>query len=204
MASHDPRIDAYLERAEEFAQPVLEHLRAIVHATCPNVEETIKWGFPHFMHAGSILCSMAAFKQHVAFGFWKGKLIDGIEPVDPDQSAMGQFGRLRRIDDLPGKRSLAGFIRQAMKLNEQGTRQPLSKRSTRSRAVSMPPELAAGLARSRRSREHFEKLPPGQQREYLEWIAEGKQVATRKRRSEQAIDWLSDGKPRNWRYMRKN
>ncbi|HET9031420.1 MAG TPA: YdeI/OmpD-associated family protein [Dokdonella sp.] len=203
MSSHDPRIDAYIARSADFARPILEHLRAVVHASCKDVEETIKWGSPHFLYAGAMLCHMAAFKQHVAFGFWKSALIDGITEEQRSQSGMGQFGRIETLADLPAKRELAGLIRQAMKLNEQGIRRAAPKRNPRGRAVSMPAELAMALAANKKSREQFENFPPGQQREYMEWIAEAKQAATRNRRCAQAIEWMSEGKPRNWKYMSK-
>jgi len=200
MPSRDPRIDAYIARAADFAQPILTRLRALVHDSCPDVEETIKWGFPHFVHAGGILCSMAAFKQHAAFGFWKADLIeDGA--ASGDRSAMGQFGRLRSVGDLPGKRVLSGLVRKAMKLNEEGVKRPASKRDPAGREIPMPDELAAALVRNPAARKHFEKLAPSKQREYQEWIVEAKQPATRERRLAQALEWLAEGKPRNWKYM---
>lgn len=202
MSSRDPRIDAYIARSADFAQPILVHLRALVHEVCPNVEETLKWGFPHLVHAGGILCSMAAFKQHAAFGFWKGDLIEDTATASGDRSAMGQFGRLQSVADLPEKCVLTGFIRKAMQLNEEGVKRPASKRDPASKEIAMPDELAGALARSPEAARHFKKFAPSQQREYQEWIAEAKQPATRERRLAQAIEWLADGKRRNWKYMK--
>ncbi|HUF28556.1 MAG TPA: DUF1801 domain-containing protein [Gemmatimonadaceae bacterium] len=122
MGTKDPRVDEYIDSSADFARPILTHLREIVHSACPECEETIKWGFPHFTHHG-MLCSMASFKEHCAFGFWKGSLI-----VEPDGGsstrAMGQFGRITSVGDLPTKKVLTGYIRQAMKLNEKGVKVP--------------------------------------------------------------------------------
>lgn len=171
-----------------------------MHATCPAVEETIKWGFPHFLHAGAILCSMAAFKQHVAFGFWKGALIDGVGGPGARDDAMGQFGRITAVRELPPKRALAAIIRRAMELNEQGVKVPARKR-TKSRAeAALPDALAKALARNTEARRTFAAFAPSHRREYCEWIAEAKRDDTRERRVAQAIEWLAEGKARNWKY----
>lgn len=203
MPSHDPRIDAYINRSADFAQPILEHLRAVVHATCKDVEETIKWSCPHFMYRGAILCQMAAFKHHVAFGFWKAAQLKGLDDGDQLGSAMGQFGRIESIADLPTKRALTALIRQAMKLNEQDIKRMPVKRAPRSRAIVMPTELSAALATNGKARKEFEKFTSPQQREYIEWIAEAKQAATRNRRCAQAIECIAEGKLRNCTYMDK-
>jgi uncharacterized protein YdeI (YjbR/CyaY-like superfamily) len=202
MRERDPRVDAYVERSAEFARPILEHLRALVHDTCPEVEETIKWGFPHFVHAGSVLCSMAAFKQHAAFGFWKGALIDGVGAAGDDKSAMGQFGRLQTIADLPPRRTLQALLRKAMKLNEEGIKPPARTRKP-GPATPLPSELAVALARNARARRSYEGFPPGEQREYREWVGEAKRPETRERRAAQAAEWLAAGRKRNWKYVPK-
>ncbi|MBN8481107.1 MAG: YdeI/OmpD-associated family protein [Xanthomonadales bacterium] len=200
MALTDPRIDAYIDKAAPFAQPILRELRARVHAACPQVVETIKWGFPHFLHAGAILCSMAAFKQHVAFGFWKGALIEGVGGPGARDDAMGQFGRITAVRELPPKRTLAAIIRRAMELNEQGVKVPGRER-TKSRAeAEVPDALAKALARNAKARRTFEAFAPSHRREYCEWIAEAKRDDTRERRVAQAIDWLAEGKARHWKY----
>jgi uncharacterized protein YdeI (YjbR/CyaY-like superfamily) len=199
MGTRDPRVDAYIERSAEFAKPILRHLRAVVHETCPDVEETMKWSFPHFMYEG-MLCSMASFKEHCAFGFWKGSLIveqDG----ETAERAMGQFGRIATLSDLPPKRLLAGYIKKAMALNESGvTARPRLKQPRK--ALSVPDYLAAALKKNKRAFATFEAFSPSHKREYVEWIAEAKGEDTRQRRLEQAIAWMSEGKPRNWKYMR--
>ena len=201
MGTTDPRIDAYIEKSADFARPILAHLREVVHAACPQVEETMKWSFPHFVYGGGILCSMASFKEHCAFGFWKGSLIlgEGGKSVE----AMGQFGRITSLDDLPPRGVLEGYVREAMRLNDAGVKSP-----TRSKPAGAPkPEpavpdyLAAALAANEAARATFERFPPSQRKEYIEWLTDAKTEATRERRLEQTLEWLSEGKPRNWKYM---
>jgi uncharacterized protein YdeI (YjbR/CyaY-like superfamily) len=199
MGSRDPRVDAYIDRSAEFARPILTQIRSVVHAACPDVEETLKWGSPSFTYKG-ILCGMAAFKQHCAFGFWKGSLIVGPDGSRADE-AMGQFGRITKPSDLPSKRVLTGYIRQAMRLNEEGT--PVKRPPKRpKRPLRVPIELKRALERNRKARETFEGFTPSNKRDYAEWIAEAKGAETRQRRLAQAIEWMAQGKPRNWKYMR--
>ena len=201
MPTTDPRIDAYIANAAPFARPILERLRAIVHAACPRVEETIKWGFPHFLHHG-ILCSMAAFKQHAVFGFWKGELIDGIGATPAAGGAMGHLGRLTGLGDLPARRDLIAQIHQAMRLNEAGTVVPSRARKPARPVAPVPPELADALRRDAVARATFDAFSPSQRRDYCEWIDEAKRAETRARRVSEALGWLREGKPRNWKYLR--
>jgi uncharacterized protein YdeI (YjbR/CyaY-like superfamily) len=197
MPKIDPRVDAYIAKAAEFARPILKHLRGLVHVGCPEVVETMKWSFPHFEHQG-VLCSMAAFKQHCAFGFWKGKLFLPQEH-DGSESAMGQFGRITTIDDLPAKKVLLGYIKQAVKLNEAGVKAPKTAKKEKSTLV-VPPYFKAALKKNKKAQTTFDNFSPSHQREYVEWITEAKQEATRQRRLETAIEWLAEGKSRNWKY----
>jgi uncharacterized protein YdeI (YjbR/CyaY-like superfamily) len=196
MTIIDPRVDAYIAKSADFAQPILEHLRAVVHAACPEAEETIKWGFPHFMCKG-MMCSMASFKAHCALNFWKAELLMADEA---NREAMGQFGRIASIKDLPSKKALTGYIKQAMKLNDDGVAAPARAKPAEPRALSIPDELSAALKKSPAARQHFEAFSPSKQRDYAEWIAEAKTEATRTRRLEQAIEWIAEGKARNWKY----
>jgi uncharacterized protein YdeI (YjbR/CyaY-like superfamily) len=196
MGKKDKRIDAYIARAPEFARPILEHLRATVHAACPDVQENLKWGMPAFEYHG-LLCSMAAFKQHTTFGFWKGKLIVDSNGQDLE-SAMGQFGRIASMKDLPAKRVLAGYVRKAMALNEAGT---TVKRVVKPKPVlRMPADFKAALAQRRAALAAFEGFSPSAQRDYLEWVLEAKQAATRAKRIATAVGWIAEGKRRNWKY----
>lgn len=202
MGTRDARVDAYIAKSAPFARPILGHLRAVVHAACPDVEETIKWGMPHFMHHG-MLCGMAAFKRHCAFGFWRGALILDARGRKFDE-AMGQFGCIRKVSDLPSKRVIAGYVRQAMRLNESGVKgREASKSKGPKKPLRTPPDLAAALARSRRAAATFAAFPPSRRREYVEWIVEAKRSETRARRLAQTIAWLVDGKSRNWKYEKK-
>jgi uncharacterized protein YdeI (YjbR/CyaY-like superfamily) len=200
MATRDPRVDAYIAKSADFARPILEHIRAVVHAACPDVEETMKWGFPHFQYKG-LLCSMAAFKEHCAFGFWKGSLVLGKGDGEAD-NAMGHFGRITKVSDLPSKRVLTGYIKKAMELNEAGVKSPTrSKPKAPKSAPVAPDDLAAALEKNPAARSTFEGFSPSHKREYIEWITEAKTPATRARRLETAVQWMAEGKPRNWKYM---
>ncbi|MEZ5460407.1 YdeI family protein [Dokdonella sp.] len=199
MPKADPRVDAYIAGSADFARPILENLRKQIHGACPQVEETIKWGFPHFVHAGGVVCFMAAFKRHAAFGFHRAALLAGIPP-GKDREAMGQFGRLLSTADLPSPTTLASLLRQAARLNEDGTVAPRRTSKKSASPSPMPRELALALSTSRKARSTYDSFPPGEQREYRDWIAEAKQEATRKRRAAQAVEWLAEGKRRNWKY----
>lgn len=198
MAHHDPRIDAYIAKSADFAKPILQRLRDIVHEACPDVEETVKWGMPSFLYAGGILCGMAAFKQHVSFGFWKHALVMD----NAERDGMGSFGKITKPSDLPSKRELIALIRKAMRLNEQGAKAPAARRAATPKPPQQPPgELLDALKKNRKASAAFAAFSPSQQREYTEWISEAKREETRQRRLEQAIEWIAEGKPRHWKYM---
>lgn len=198
MATRDPRVDAYIAKSAEFARPILSHLREVVHAACPEVEETMKWSFPHFQYKG-ILCSMAAFRGHCAFGFWKGSLIVG-KSDGAAAEAMGQFGRITRLSDLPGKKVLTGYITEAMKLNDAGVKSPTRSRPRAPRELVVPDDLADALRGNDPARAAFEKFPPSHQREYVDWINEARTASNRTRRLQTAIAWMAEGKSRNGKY----
>jgi uncharacterized protein YdeI (YjbR/CyaY-like superfamily) len=200
MGTRDPRVDAYIAKSEPFAQPILTHIRRVVHAACPDVEEGMKWSVPHFMHKG-ILCGMASFKQHCAFSFWKASLLEGVGGKKKD--AMGQFGRITAIEDLPAERTLRRLVKDAARLNEQGVKAP-RRVSKKARPDTAPPaDLAAGLKKNRKAAAAFQGLSPSHRREYIEWITEAKGEATRARRLATTLQWLAEGKRRNWQYERK-
>lgn len=200
MTTRDPRIDAYIVRAPEFAKPILEHVRALVHEVCPTVEETMKWSTPHFYYEGQMLCGTAAFKEHAAMNFWKAALIDGLGPESGGDSR-GNLGKLRTVKDLPSKQKLSGFIKAAMKLNDAGVtvKRPRSVAKPESK---VPRELDAALAKNRKAKAAFDAFAPGQRREYCEWIAEAKRRETKTARVTQAVEWIAAGKQRNWKYQR--
>ena len=198
MGTKDKRIDAYIGRAGAFAQPILRTLRASVHTACPQVEETIRWGMPFFAWRG-LLCHMAAFKQHCAFGFWKGSLVVGRDAAAA-REAMGHFGRLTAAEQLPSRARLAALIRRAMALNAAGVKSPTRSKPRRTARPTIPPELQTVLRRRRGALAHYRALSPSQQRDYVEWLAEAKQPQTRARRLAQAVAWIGAGKARNWKY----
>jgi len=197
MVKADPRVDAYIANAAPFARPILKYLREIVHATCPDGVETIKWRMPFFDYGGS-LCHFAAFKQHCALGFWKGKLL--VQGDDRSEEAMGQFGRISSVDDLPSRKVLAGYIKQAMRLNESGAKSDKPKSAPRA-APQAPDDLLAALGKNKKARATFEAFSPSCKREYVDWIAEAKRAETRAKRVTEAVAWMAEGKQRNWKYM---
>ena len=196
MPSTDPRIDAYIDGKPDFARPILRHLRHAVHCACPEVEETLRWSMPSFSYKGSILCQMAAFKQHATFGFWRAKDVAG-EAERP--SAMGQFGRITSVEDLPPDAELETMIRKAMALIDTGTKTPRPVKHAKAE-IQMPDDLAEALAASPPARATYDGFPPSCRRDYLEWIVEAKRPETRARRVAQAVEWMEEGKRRNWKY----
>jgi uncharacterized protein YdeI (YjbR/CyaY-like superfamily) len=201
MGTRDPRVDAYIAKSADFAQPILTHLREVVHAACPQVEETMKWSTPHFDYKG-IMCAMAAFKEHAIFGFWKGSLIEGVAPNrNNGGEAMGNYGKLRSIKDLPSKKELTGFIKQAMKLNDDGVVVPKARKAAKPEA-KVPAELKAALSRNRKAVATWDAFPPSHRREYIEWIADAKRPETKDKRVAQTVEWVAEGKGRNWKYER--
>jgi uncharacterized protein YdeI (YjbR/CyaY-like superfamily) len=199
MGKKDPRVDAYIAAAADFAQPILKHVRGLVHRGCPDVEETMKWSFPHFDHRG-IMCGLAAFKSHCAFGFWKGKLV--VDPkTNKSAEAMGQFGRITSLRDLPADATIVAMVREAARLNEEGIAVPRRRGAPKKEAV-VPPDLAAALRAAKGARAAFDGFTPGKRRQYVEWLAEAKTEETRKRRLTTAVAWIAEGKSRNWKYER--
>jgi len=202
MSTRDPRVDRYIEKSAEFAKPILNHIRELIHSACPDVEETIKWGFPHFMQKG-ILCSMASFKHHCAFGFWKGALVfDAVPGVKKrENTAMGQLGRITAIADLPQRKLLARCIIEAIRLNETGTKKPAKPKPVKKELV-VPDDLMASLKKNKKALVTFESFSYSHRKEYVEWITEAKTETTRMKRLKTAIEWLEEGKSRNWKYAK--
>ncbi len=195
------QVDQYIARAPDFARPILERLRKAFHKGCPAVKETIKWGVPHFEHHG-ILGGMAVFKHHVSFGFWKSKLMP-----DPEQL----FGRgakasmcnchVESLSEMPRQATLVAYVREAVRLNEDGVKLPTTKSRTNA-SVAVPGDFQAALsqARHKKAKATFDQLSPSHRREYVEWINEAKRAETRSKRLATTLAWLKEGKPRNWKY----
>jgi uncharacterized protein YdeI (YjbR/CyaY-like superfamily) len=196
----DSRVDAYIAKSAAFAQPILRHLRTLVHQACPEACETIKWGMPSFEYHG-ILCGMAAFKEHCTFGFWHHGMqkILGADGRKADQ-AMGAFGRIASLADLPSDKDMIRYIKAAGKLNESGA--PARTPPKPKRGLPVPPDLKRALAKNKAAAAAFEKFSPSHRREYIAWITEAKRDETREKRLLTTVEWLSDGKSFNWKYER--
>ncbi len=202
MVKKDPRIDDYIKNARPFAQPILKHLRKAVHAAVPGVEETIKWSAPAFDYKGPF-CSFAAFKQHAVFGFWKAELLKDQVPgslVTPNPG--NQFGKLTSLEDLPALKELTRVIKAAARLNDEGVKAPSMRRAGPRPALKAPKDLLDALAKNKKAMASFETFPPGQRREYIAWVIEAKQAATRESRIKTAVEWMAEGKIRNWKYAK--
>ena len=203
MIQKDKRIDAYILKSADFAKPILNHLRSLVHNACPKVEETIKWGFPHFDYKG-MMCSMAAFKQHCAFGFWKTKLMkDAKEMISQNEYAMGHMGKIRSLKDLPPDKKITAWIKEAMKLNDDDVKLPERKKSVSTKEIEVPDALQKALIKNKLAATTFSNFSPSHKNEYIEWINEAKTEETKNKRTATTIEWLKEGKSRNWKYERK-
>ena len=196
--NRDPRIDAYIACAQPFARPIIEHVRERVHAVLPECEESMKWGMPAYVLGGKILLMTPSFKAHAALNFWRGQ---ELRSEDAGADAMGQFGKLRSLDDLPPDVELDRLIREAADLAKNAPA-PRKPKHAPKPLPEMHPDFATALDETADAKAHFEVFAPSCQREYLEWIAEAKRDETRAKRIATAIEWLSEGKSRNWKYER--
>ena len=203
MSITDPRIDAYIENAQPFAKPILIHLREIIHETCPEIEETWKWSFPHFMYKGKILCAFSAFKQHCGFGFWLEKEMNTMKELTKGAESTGMFtlGKIRNIDDLPSKVLLKTAIQEAMELTDMGV--TLKKAAAEKKETEVPQYFSDALNENADAKKVFENASPSFRKEYSMWITDAKTEATRNKRIEQALEWISAGKGRNWKYEKR-
>jgi uncharacterized protein YdeI (YjbR/CyaY-like superfamily) len=197
MATRDPRVDAYIAKAQPFAKPILTRIRKAVHAGCPGVIETIKWSVPAFEYKGP-MCGMAAFKAHCIFGFWKGALMKRT-PKDRAAAAMGQFARFETLADLPSEAAMVRMVKEAAALNDAGVKVP--RGTTAKTALKAPREMLAAIRKNPRAQQAYSTFSPSAKREYIEWITGAKSDATRARRLDTAVQWISEGKTRHWKYM---
>lgn len=204
MPNTDARVDAYIAKSAEFAQPILNHIRKLVHKACPEATETIKWSMPFFEYSGGLICNMAAFKQHCSLGFWNAPLLKDPAGVLhlKDKNAMGHLDRITSLKDLPADKILLALVKEAATLNEQGVKKPVKAAKTPKAELLEPPALTAALKKNKKARTTFEAFPPSHRREYIEWIAEAKTDATRDKRVATTIEWLEEGKSRNWKYQK--
>jgi uncharacterized protein YdeI (YjbR/CyaY-like superfamily) len=205
MATTDPRTDAYIQGSADFARPILEHLRKLIHKACPGVVETIKWSRPFFEYEGGMLCHISAFKQHCAVGFWNAPLLKdpaGVLHIK-DRNAMGHFDRITSLKDLPADKILIALIKEAASLNEQGVKKPAPVKKQPKAPLPVPPALASALKKNKKAGETFAAFPPSHRREYIEWITEAKTDETQNKRIATTLEWLTEGKSRNWKYEKK-
>jgi uncharacterized protein YdeI (YjbR/CyaY-like superfamily) len=202
MGNKDKRVDEYISKSAEFAKPVLIHLRELVHVACPGVQETIKWGFPHFDYKG-MLCSMASFKQHCAFGFWKTVLMkDAKEMIGQNEYAMGHLGEIMSMADLPPDKKITAWIKEAVKLNDDDVKLP-ERKSASKKEIEIPDALQKALKKNKAAATTFSNFSPSHKYEYLEWITEAKTEETKNKRIATTIEWLTEGKSRHWKYVKK-
>ena len=159
----------------------------------------MKWSSPHFDYKGEMMASMAAFKEHCAFGFWKGALIAGVRSKT-DASA-GSLGRIAAVRDLPSRTQLSGYIKQAMKLNDTGVKAERIKGPPK-KSLLTPADLTRELKSNKKATTAWEGFSPSARREYVAWITGAKTQDTRARRLETAVEWISEGKTRNWKYQK--
>jgi len=202
MKKANSQVDEYIEKSEMFARPILEHLRKLIHKVVPEVEETIKWSFPHFEYKG-VLCSMAAFKHHCAFGFWKDSLIPEIQELKESKDyAMGSMGRITKLSDLPNDSVLKQFIEKAVALNEEGAK-AVRKTKPGEKKLDIPDYFLKAVKSNKNALETFENFNYSNKKEYVEWVTEAKSDKTREERLKTSVQWLSEGKVRLWKYMKK-
>jgi uncharacterized protein YdeI (YjbR/CyaY-like superfamily) len=204
MENKDPRIDTYIEKKALFAQEILTHLRKVIHQACPEVNETIKWGHPHFEYKNQVLCSIAGFKEHCAFAFWRSSLMK-----DPYQlfetggkTAMGQMGELKDVKTLPSDKILIEYIQEAAVLIEMGAKVAKPKSENTKTELEIPDYFLSELKKNKAAFLTFEKFSYTNKKEYLTWVTEAKTDATRNTRLATAIEWMAEGKDRNWKYKK--
>jgi len=201
MGKKDKAVDGYIEKSADFARPILLHIRELVHKACPDVEEKMKWSFPHFDYKNEMMCSMASFKQHCAFGFWKASLMKDTVLTEnaKSESAMGHMGRITSLKDLPPDKKIIGYIKEAMELTDGGIKLPPKVKSDKQELV-VPDYFLQALGKNKKAKATFEGYGYSHKKEYLEWITEAKTESTRNKRLETALEWMAESKSRHWKY----
>ncbi len=202
MSTTDKRVDAYIAKSADFAKPILNRLRKLVHEACPDVEETIKWGFPHFDYKG-MMCAMAGFKEHCVFGFWKAKLMNAYDQkfASTGETAMGHFGRIKSLKDLPSDSIIKKYVKEACRLNDTGTKVVRSAPKPKT-PLKVPADFKSALSKNGTAKMMFDEFSYSKKKDYLTWITEAKTDTTRTKRIATSIEWIAEGKGRNWKYER--
>lgn len=203
MEKYNTKVDEYIDKSQDFAKPILNYIREIVHEVCPDVEEAIKWKFPTFMYKGKILCSMVSFKQYCSMGFWLHDAMQTIKNLETDVEKTNMFslGKITRLENLPSKPQLKKIILEAIDLTDMGVK--LKKAAPTKVEIEVPEYFKNALNQNKKALEVFEKASPSFRKEYINWLLDAKTDATRNKRMEQALEWISEGKGRNWKYEKK-
>ncbi|SMO52528.1 Uncharacterized conserved protein YdeI, YjbR/CyaY-like superfamily, DUF1801 family [Chryseobacterium rhizoplanae] len=203
MEKYSPKIDTYIEKSQDFAKPILHYIRETIHEFCPDAEETMKWSFPHFIYKGKNLCAMASFKQHCTFGFWLEKEMKTMQEMTQniEKNSMFSLGKITALEDLPSKPQLQKAIKEAMELTDMGV--TMKKAPPSKTEMEVPDYFQSALDARPETLEVFEKASPSFRKEYISWITEAKTETTRNKRMEQSLEWIAEGKGRNWKYERK-
>lgn len=202
MGKKEKVIDAYIDKSAAFAKPILNHIRELVHKTCPDAEEKMKWSFPHFDYKGEMMCSMAAFKEHAAFGFWKAPLMKDpvLAEMAKSEVAMGHLGRITSLKDLPADKKIAAWIKEAMALNDKGIKMPAKAKPAATKELEVPDYFIKALSKNKKAKQTFDGFSYSNKKEYVMWVTDAKTEDTRNKRMETSIEWLAEGKVRNWKY----
>lgn len=205
MATKDKKIDAYIAKSADFAKPILNHIRELVHKTCPDIEEKIKWGMPFFDYKGEMLCHMASFKQHAVMGFWKASLMKDKVLLEnaKSETAMGHLGRISSLKDMPSDKKITNWIKEAMQLNDKGIRLPAKAKPAEKKELDVPDYFLKALAKNKKAKQVFENFAYSHKKEYVMWITEAKTEDTRNKRMATTVEWLAEGKSRLWKYEKK-
>ena len=202
MGKKDKRVDDYIAKSADFAKPILSHISQLVHTVCPQVEETIKWSFPNFDYKG-VFCSMAAFKEHCSFGFWKAAIMKDAKKMKANQdNSMGHLGKIKSLSDLPPDKVLISYIKEAAKLNDEGIKLPPRKKAAENKELIVPDYFIKALSKNKTTYKIFEAFSPSHKKEYVEWITDAKTEETKNKRLEKALEQIAEGKARHWKYER--
>lgn len=203
MEKYSAQVDEYIEKSPDFAKPILHYLRETIHETCPDAEEAVKWKFPAFMYKGKILCSITAFKQYCSLGFWLHQEMKTISELETaaEKSNMFSLGKITKMEDLPSKTLLKKAIKEAMELTDMGV--TMKKAAPSKTETQIPDYFQTALNANEKALQVFQKASPSFRKEYINWITDAKTETTRHKRMEQALEWISEGKGRNWKYERK-
>lgn len=205
MSTKEKKIDAYIAKSAEFAKPILNHIRELVHKACPDVEEKMKWSMPFFDYKGEMLCHMASFKQHAVMSFWKASLMKDVSLMENARSevSMGHLGRITSLKDMPPDKKITAWIKEAMVLNEKGIKLPARAKPADKKELEIPDHFTKALAKNKKAKQVFDNFPYSHKKEYVMWITEAKTEETRNKRMGTALEWMAEGKSRLWKYEKK-